>query len=87
MNAKKKKWCLKKGRLHTPQWTQNLKHNPEIVLWYNYECTHCHKVLDNWYEYVVSWARCLSMEEYVKPTLGSSEPLKKRITDDGPQEA
>lgn len=82
-----KKWCLKKGRLHNPIWVQSEKHSKEIVLWYDYECSHCKKVLDKWYTYLVSWAKSLTMEEYEKPTLGSSEPLKKRMQDDGPQEA
>ena len=66
------RWCKGKvGREHIPVWIKNNKYEfVKDAEWLDYACQECKKVIDSWY----SWKQTNKSE---KPTVGSTEPLKK----------
>jgi hypothetical protein len=78
-----KRWCGgKPGREHTPMWVIGKLHNPNHSSeWFDYKCQRCQKVIDYYWKIGIEWAKHIGSEEYERPEIGSTEPLKKKVTD------
>jgi hypothetical protein len=76
-----RKWCKgKEGKEHNPIWVDKSKY--EFHYRYEYVCQTCQKILGSYWE----WKEGSSLYKhgslyYERPTIGSSEPLKKKVND------
>ena len=78
-----RKWCKgKEGREHKPIWVDKSKY--EFHFHCEYVCQACQKILNSYREWKdESSLHFLSDNKYYeRPTIGSSEPLKKKEKND-----
>ena len=75
-----RKWCKgKEGIEHKPIWQEDKKRNWIASVYLQFVCQVCGKELDSYFE----WKNIvLRKNEYERPTIGSTEPLKKKVKSD-----